>query len=197
MRQGLSRTGRSAGARPGDVRVKVVSGNNLQDDRIVDKGLDDVLIELNPQTEKHLLRPYDVVVTGKSTALKAAYVPSILGRAIANSTMVVVRPDDADLGLYLWWFITSAQGREMVQSIMVPSATLWSLPPRGLAGLEVPLPPRAHLRMLAALIGESERAYWTAKEAADIRRGTLRDHIVGKLLGNGQPASGEESNDAD
>ena len=73
----------------------------------------------------------------------------------------------------------------MVESIMVASATLWSLQPRTLADLQVPIPSPLELRLFCDLIQQSERAYWRAREAADIRRTTLRDHIVGHLLRNG------------
>lgn len=193
VRQGMSRSGRSAGARPGEVTVRLVSGNNLEDDRIVVEGLEEIQIDVNRLTEKHLLRPGDVVVTGKSTAVKAAYVLEDIGKAVANSTMIVVRPWEADMGLYLWWFMTSTRGREMVESLMVASATLSSLPPRALASLEVPKPLPHDLPMLGELIRESEKAYWTAKEAAALRRIAVRDYIIGRLLENAQrPAYGGE-----
>ena len=197
VRQGMSRSGRSAGARPGDVAVRLISGNNVQDDRIVTEGLEEVLIDLDFLTQKHLLRLGDLVVTGKSTAVKAAHVPEGIGKAVANSTMLVVRPHDPLLGIYLWWLMTSTQGRSMVESIMVASATLSSLPPRALSDLEVPVPPAHEVRLLADLIRESERAYWSAREAADIRRGTVRDFIVGKLLDNGRRPAWEEINDTE
>ena len=129
VRQGLSRSGRSIGARRGEAQVRLVSGTNIQDGRVEEAGLETISIDLNGQTEKHLLRPYDVLVTGKSTVIKAAYVPPTIGRAVANSTLLVVRPDDADTGLYLWWFLTSREGRRIVESRLRASATLSSLLP--------------------------------------------------------------------
>ena len=196
IRQGLSRSGRSVGARRGDARVALISGNNIQDDRIAENGVEQIRIALDDLTEKHLLLPYDVLVTGKSTSVKAAYVPPGAGRAIANSTLVVVRPDDADLGLYIWWFLTSRAGRRMVESRMVASASLSSLSPMALAEMGVPLPPAGKLRQFAALIEASERAYWCAREAADIRRFSVRDDLVRTLLGANSASPGG-TDDAD
>jgi hypothetical protein len=194
VQQGLSRSGRSAGARAGEFKVSLISGNNLIDDRIVIDGLEKIFIEHDWLTEKHILNPGDVVVTGKSTAVKAAVVPDNIGPAVANSTMLVLRTHRRGHGLYLWWLFTSTRGREMLQSTMVRSATLSSLSPRGLANLEVPLPSEFEITLLEELIRTSERTYWSAKEAADIRRATVRDFFVGRLLRYEAILTSEETN---
>jgi hypothetical protein len=181
VRQGLSRSGRSVGARQGDAKVRLVSGTNIQDDQIIEGGLEAILIHESEFTAKHLLRPYDVVVTGKSTAVKAAYVPPSVVGAIANSTLIVVSPHDADMGLYLWWYLTSREGRRMVESRMVAGITLSSLLPSALADIEVPLPAPAQLRLLGQLIEAAEQAYRTAIEAARIRRSAVRDYLMQTL----------------
>ena len=178
VKQGLSRSGRSAAARPGEWEVELISGNNIRGDRVVGP-FEAIRIPLNDLTEKHLLRPYDVLVTGKSTSVKAACVPRSIGRAVANSTLLVVRPSDSDVGLFVWWYLTSAAGRTQLETRMVASATLSSLSPAALAGLEVPLPPRSRLRRLAELIEVSERAYGAAREAAELRRSAVRTLLIG------------------
>jgi len=180
VRQGLSRSGRSAAARPGDWEVELISGNNIREDRLTGP-FERIRIPLSPLTEKHLLEPYDVLVTGKSTSAKAAYVPPSIGSAVANSTLLVVRPLDRDTGLFLWWYLTSSEGRAQVETRMVASATLSSLPPSALASLEVPLPSRSRLRRFAELIEASERAYSAARESAELRRSAVRAALIGKL----------------
>lgn len=185
VRQGPSRSGRSAAARHGDTVVKLVSGNSIQDDRI-DKRLDDVvMIPLREATQKHILRAYDVLVTGKSTAVKAALVPEGIGRAVANSTLVVVRPAHPDAGVYIWWYLTSPEGRAQVESRMVASATLSSLSPSALARLPLPVPTGERLQRFARMIEASERAYWAAREAAEQRRTVVRAALV-RELANGR-----------
>ena len=180
VRQGLSRSGRSAAARAGDWEVELISGNNIRDDRLSGP-FELIRIPFSPLTEKHLLEPSDVLVTGKSTSAKAAYVPPSIGRAVANSTLLVVRPTDRDIGLFLWWYLTSSEGRAQVETRMVASATLSSLPPSALANLEVPLPSRSRLRRFAELIEASERAYSAAREAAELRRSAVRAALIGTL----------------
>ncbi|OFV83561.1 MAG: hypothetical protein A2W26_09180 [Acidobacteria bacterium RBG_16_64_8] len=181
VRQGLSRSGRSAAARPGDWEVELISGNNIREDRLSGP-FTPISIPLSDLTEKHLLEPYDVLVTGKSTSAKAAYVTPSIGRAVANSTLLVVRPSDKDIGLFVWWYLTSPEGRAQVEARMVASATLSSLPPSALANLEVPLPNGSRLRKFAELIEESERAYSAAREAAELRRSAVRAALIGKLM---------------
>ena len=180
VRQGLSRSGRSAGARPGEWEVELISGNNIREDRLAGP-FELIRIPLNELTERHLLKPYDVLVTGKSTSAKAAYVPPSMGRAVANSTLLVVRPADKDTGLFVWWYLTSSEGRAQLETRMVASVTLSSLPPSALASLEVPLPSQSRLRKFAELIEASERAYSAAREAAELRRSAVRAALIGKL----------------
>lgn len=165
---------------PGDLRVTLISGGDIGDDQLATP-LPTVSIPRNELTEKHLLRAYDVVVTGKSTTVKAAYVPPALGLSIANSTLVVVHPHDPEFGIFLWWFLTSPQGRRELESRMLGSATIASLPPAAVERIEVPLPDRRQLRQLTEMIEASERAYWSAREAADQRRTALRAALVHEL----------------
>jgi hypothetical protein len=185
VRQGLNTSGRGAGARPGSWRLQLVNGGDIQEDRIVTDDLDIVEVEQNAKTEKHLLRPYDLILTAKSTSLKAALVPPSLTPAVANATLLVVRPQQPEVGVYLWWFATSKQGRQLLESRMVGSVTIWSLPPSAVQELEVPVPATRELYLIAQLVEESERAYAAATEAAKIRRNTIRDHVIGTLLSNG------------
>jgi restriction endonuclease S subunit len=180
VRQGLSRSGRSAAARTGDWEVELISGSNIREDRLAGP-FTPISIPLSDLTEKHLLQPYDVLVTGKSTSAKAAYVAPSIDRAVANSTLLVVRPSDPDVGLFVWWYLTSPEGRAQVEARMVASATLSSLPPSALANLEVPLPSGSRLRKFAELIEASERAYSAAREAAELRRSAVRAALIGKL----------------
>lgn len=180
VRTGPSRSGRSAAGKPGDLTVALISGSDIEDDRL-SCPLPAVSIPKNELTEKHLLSAYDVVVTGKSTSVKAAYLPPELGPAIANSTLVVVHPHDPDLGVFLWWFLTSPQGRRELESRMMGSATIASLPPAAVSRVEVPVPDRGHLRQLTEMIEASERAYWAARDAAEQRRTALRAALVHEL----------------
>ncbi len=160
--------------------MELISGNNIREDRLAGP-FTPISIPLSDLTEKHLLRPYDVLVTGKSTSAKAAYVPASIGRAVANSTLLVVRPSDRDIGLFIWWYLTSPEGRAQVETRMVASATLSSLPPSALANLEIALPNGTRLRRFAELIDASERAYSAAREAAELRRGAVRAALIGRL----------------
>lgn len=178
---GLVTSGAGAGARAGDWVVREVSLSNIQGDRILIDDLSTIGIEFRAATEKHLLRPFDVLVTARSTTVKAALVPPSLSRAVANSTLAVVRPRDADLGPFLWWFFTSRAGRAQLQSRMVGS-TVMLLRAGSLRDIAVPLPPLRDLRLISDLVDASERAYEAAMRAAEIRHETVRDRIIEDLL---------------
>jgi hypothetical protein len=184
VQQGPNRSGRSAAGRPGDGIVQLVNGGHIQDDTL--RGpYPTIAIPVNGLTEKHLLRPYDVLVTGKSTSAKAALVGSSLGAAVANSTLLVVRSDSPEITTFVWWFLTSREGRAAVESKMVASATLSFLPPRALAEMDIPFPSSDEVRKIFELVEVSERAYRSAVEAAELRRNALRNAYVHGLMARG------------
>lgn len=190
--QGLVTSGQGAGARAGDWVVQEVSLRNIEADRIELASLGTLAIEFNRRTERHLLQPYDVLVTARSTVVKAALVPPSLTRAVANSTLSVVRPREPELGVFLWWFFTSRHGRAQLQARMVGS-TVMLLRAGALMDVEVPVPDRAALRQIVNLVEASERAYEAALRAAEIRHETVRDHLINDLL---RSARGERNSHA-
>ncbi|MEX0682897.1 MAG: hypothetical protein WD904_10670 [Dehalococcoidia bacterium] len=187
VRSGLNRSGRAPGARPGPQTIRVVSGGDIRDDRIVLSGLETAALTVDSFIEPHLLRPGDVLVTGKSTSVKAALVPADIGPAVANSTMLVIRPREPSFGTLIWWFLTSRRGRREAESRMLAGAALSSLPPYAVADIEMPLPGAAEMAGLVELIEASEQAYRGAQEAASIRREIVRDHIIDGLVRAGEP----------
>lgn len=179
--QGLVTSGQGAGARPGDWAVQEVGLRNIDADRIDLASLGTIAIEFNRRTERHLLQPYDVLVTARSTVVKAALVPPSLTPAVASSTLAVVRPREPELGVFLWWFFTSRHGRAQLQARMVGS-TVMLLRAGALRDIEVPVPDRTALHQIADLVEASERAYDAAIRAAEIRHETVRDHLIDDLL---------------
>src|SRR5205823_5546216 len=107
--QGLATSGRAAGARTGDWRLSIVSVGDIRDDRLALDRAGPISIEQNVKTEKHLLRADDLLITARSTVLKAALVPPAVSRTVADATLLVVRSHDASLllGPYLWLYVTS------------------------------------------------------------------------------------------
>jgi hypothetical protein len=181
VRSGMGMSGRAAGARPGDWMVTVFSVGSIQDDRHVLTDIETTGIEYNERTEEYLIRPDDVLVGARSTAVKAAYVPpSAPSRAVADATLLVVRPILPGAGLYLWWVLTSTPGKRELATRMVGSS-LPHLPAKDLAEITVPMPSVSELGTLNELIETSEKAYVAATDAAAIRRAGIRNAIVGRL----------------
>ena len=127
--QGLNMSGPGAGARPGDWAVSVVDSADIQDDRLYLDKLRTVAIRQSVRTEKHLLRPHDVLVTARSTTIKAAMVSPAVTRTVAGATLLAVRPLQPELGIghFLWYFFTSAYGRAQISARLTTGATIASL----------------------------------------------------------------------
>lgn len=178
--QGMGRSGRAAGARAGDWRVSVVGVGDIQDDRLRLERAEVIAIRQNIKTEKHLLLPDDLLLTARSNAFKAALVPPWVDRTVADASLNVVRACQVGLGAFLWWYVTSSQGRQQMQELMV-GATVLALPAGGLADALVPLPEERTLDLIAELVDASEQAYAAATEAALVRRAVVRDGIIAGL----------------
>ena len=182
--QGLARAGRGAGARAGDWKLRVVESSDLHDDGWLDTGgLREIGVAQGVRTERHLLRPFDVLVTARSGSVHVALVPPGVSRTVAGITLLVLRPKAPDYGMghWLWYFLTSADGREQLARRVTVTASLRSLSARSLGEIEAPVPSAGDLDVVARLVEASEAACTEAMKAARLRRETLRDSVVHEI----------------
>ena len=182
--QGLARSGRGAGVRIGDWRLRLIESGDVPDDGILSlDGLRQIELARTSRTERHLLRPFDVLVTARSGSVQVALVPPDVSRTVAGITLLVVRPRDPESGMghWLWYFLTSSRGKAQLVRRMTVTATLKSLSARSLGEVEVPVPTARELDMVAQIVESSEEAYTRSIEAARLRRETVRDALVEEI----------------
>ena len=181
IHQGLARAGHGAGVRLGKWTLRIVESGDVREDGWLGlEGLQEIEVAQNIRTERHLLRPFDVLVTARAGSAQIALVPPEVSRTAAGVTLLVVRPKhpESGMGHWLWYFLTSAQGRIQLAKRMAVSATLTSLSARGLGEVQVPVPPPRDLDTVARLVEASEAGYAAAVNAARLRRETLRESII-------------------
>ncbi len=178
--QGLSSSGRGAGARSGGWRLRIAESSDVRDGWLDLAGLREIAVLQSARTERHLLRPFDVLVTARAGAAQAALVPPGVSRTVAGVTLLVLRPKapESGTGHWLYYFLTSAQGRAQLAKRMTVGASVRSLSATNLGAVELPLPSPRQLDRLAPLVEASEAAYAETIAAARLRRETLRDAIV-------------------
>ena len=179
--QGLARAGREAGARHGSWMLRIVQSNDLDDDGWLRlDGLQEIGVVQGVRTERHLLRPYDVLVTARSGTIHVALVPPDVSRTVAGITLLVVRPKrpESGMGHWLWYFLTSSFGRAQLYKRMNVTSTITSLSARSLGEIQIPVPSDRDLDNIARLVEASEDAYAATVNAARLRRETLRDSII-------------------
>ena len=179
--QGLSRAGHGAGTRRGDWSLRVAESGDVNGNVWLPlEGLREVGVAWNHRSERHLLRPFDVLVTARSGSIQAALVPPQVSRTVAGITLLVVRPKEPAIGMghWIWYFLTSTFGQVEMTKRLVATATLKTLSARSLGEIEIPVPPPSDLERVACLVEASEEAYASAMQAAVLRRETLRDGIV-------------------
>ena len=181
--QGLAISGRGAGTRAGDWRLRMATSGDVNGGWLVTDGLREVRVEQNPRTERHLLKPYDILVAARGGEGRAALVPPGVSRTVAGVTLLVVRPRDPGLGMghYLWYFLTSAYGeariRRATRGTSVPLLTAGSM-----AEIMAPMPSTGELDLFARLVEASEEAYASAVHAARLRRAGLRDALIREVI---------------
>ena len=164
--------------------LRIVESGDLRDDGWLEShGLRAVGVVRNFRTERHLLRPFDVLVTARAGSLQTALVPPGVSRTVAGVTLLVVRPrrPESGMGHWLWYFLTSSEGRAQLARRLVVSATVTTLSARSLGEVEVPLPSGREIDAVARLVEASEDAYAAAVEAARLRREVLRDSVIRDL----------------
>ena len=171
--------GRGAGARSGDWELYVVESANIDDDRLALEELRTIEARRDIRTEAHLLRPYDLLVTARSRAVRVALVPPDITRTVAAATLLVVRTPDPGTGLahFLWYYLSSGRGRAEIASRLT-ATSLPTLSAKALGEVPVPRPAPAELRRLASLIEATEASREAALEAVRVRHDVVRDAII-------------------
>ncbi len=183
--QGLSLAGHGAGAKRGDWTLEVVESRNVDEGRLVSLiELRTVNVDWNSRSERHLLRPFDVLVTARAGSIEAALVQPDVSRMVAGITLLVVRANDpgAGMGHWIWYFLTSRVGRAEMKKRLVVTATLKALSASSLGEIEVPVPRLPELERLARLVETSEAAYQAAMQAARLRRDLIRDSLIQEVM---------------
>ena len=196
VQQGLSTFGRGAGARPGSWMLNVVESRDIGDQCWLDlRDLREVGVAQSPRIERHLLRPYDVLVTARAASVQSALVPPEVSRTVAGSTVLVIRTNNPEWGMghYLWYFLASTYGQREIAKRLSTAATITSLSAANLGEIQLQVPSMQELDQVARIVEASEEAYALEMEAARLRRETVRDAIISIMGAMPAPANEEES----
>ncbi len=190
IRQGMAMAGRAAGARPGDWPIRVIESADIIEDRVDLDGLGEIKVKRDTWSERHLLRPFDILVTARSQSVKVALIPPAVTRTVASSTLLVVRAPDPGSGMahFLSYYLTSTRGRAEVAARLT-ATSLPALSAKALGDVPVMAPPATELRRLADLIETAAVARAAAFEAVRVRQDVLRDAIIAAIAA---PATGRK-----
>ena len=191
VHQGVARAGHGVGARRGEWMLRIVESGAVRDDGWLDlDGLKELGLVHGVRVERHLLRPFDLLVTARTASIQVALVPPEVSRTVAGVTLLVVRAKQPESGMghWLWYCLTSSFGRTQLAKRMTVSATLKSLSAKNLGEVQVPVPSPRDLDAVARLVEASEEAYESAIEAARLRREALRDAVIHELAHGAVPA---------
>ena len=189
--QGLSTQGRGAGARPGDWRLDMVELTDFRDSCWLNfDNLRNVRVNQGWRTERHLLRPFDVLVAARNNP-RAILVPRGISKTVASITILIIRPHNAESGMghFLWYFLSSTSGKTQMNQRLTNNPIQPLLTAANLKKIQIPIPSTQELNNIVRLVEVSDEAYLTSVEAAQIRRRTLRDTIIGEIYSGKTPKS--------
>jgi hypothetical protein len=168
-------------------KMPVIGVRDLQDGAVTARvELDTVGFSDRARAESYAVRKDDVLVTGRGTLLKFGLVGPETEGSIASGNVIVVRAHAGAIGGALFAILSSEVFRPRIEVLRRGATTLLSLSPKDLAKLEIELPPLDEQRLIAAFISDTQTAYRTAIEAAEIRRALARRLIDARLFGDNQ-----------
>ena len=176
--------GRGAGARAGDWSLRVAESGDIGNGCWLElHGLRETGVLRSARTERHLLRPYDVLVTARAGTIQTAMVPQDVSRTAAGITLLVVRPHEPESGMgqFLWYFLSSTVGKAHLAKRQTVAATAVSLSARSVGEIEIPTPTPWALDLLSRIVEASEDVYMQASMALQLRRELIRDSIIGSI----------------
>ncbi|MYD36953.1 MAG: hypothetical protein F4X20_08135 [Dehalococcoidia bacterium] len=179
--QGLARARPEPSSYSESWAVTMAESGDIQDDGWLETdGLRKVSVSSRLLLDRHVLRPYDVIITARTGIIKVALVRPDVTRTVAGITLLVIRPRDPGHGMghWIWFFLTSGQGREQLSRRMTVNSTTTSLSARSVAEIEIPVPSPRELDGIASLVEASEDAYTKAMHAVRIRREAVRDSLI-------------------
>lgn len=169
--------------RPGD-KLPVIGVRDLQDGAVSPvERLDTVGFHDRNRAVSYAVREDDVLVTGRGTLLKFGLVGSETAGAVASGNVIVIRPKPPTVGGALFAILSSDVFRPKIEVLRRGATTLLSLSPKDLAKIEIDLPPVDEQQRIAALVTDTQTAYRTAIDAAEIRRALARRLIDARLFG--------------
>ena len=180
-----SPSGRGAGVRQGDWTLQLVESGDIQDDGwLCLEGLREIDLVRSSRTERYVLQPFDLLVTARSGSVQLAIVPSQVPGIVAGVTLLVVRAGapESGMGHYLWYYLTSSDGRRQLVKRLTVNATITSLSAGAIADVEIPLPSSRQLTQIANLVEASEEAYTAAINVAKLRREMVRDSVISEIV---------------
>ena len=165
--------------------LKIAEGGDISGEGWLEiEDLKEVGVVQSLRTQRHLLRPFDVLVTARSGRTQVALVPPNVSSTVAGVTLLVARPKQPESGMghWLYYFLASAYGQVQLAKRITVNETSLSLSAKSLGEVEVPVPSVPRLNLMAQLIESTEAAYDSEVQTARLRREVLRNAIIEDIL---------------
>ncbi len=107
-------------------------------------------VQIEERQSHHLLQPGDILLMAKGAHNRACLYPPHIGKAVAASVFILIRPDQgAVLPEYLCWYLNAPRAQALL-AVQARGTQTLSLTQKVAGQLEIPLPPRADQARIAA-----------------------------------------------
>ena len=131
--------------------------------------------------DRYRVKPDDVLLPSRSTALRACLVPPTVVDCVINATVIGIRPSQAIHPRILVAFLSGEAGAAAVQEVSQTGTVQMNNTVSGLSKIIIPLMPLVEQQQLVELLNANDIAYQTAIQAAECRR-RLANEIVSQML---------------
>lgn len=131
--------------------------------------------------DKYAIRPRDIVMTSKGSAVKFAMVDEQHEEAFISGNLSIIRVDPARYNAYvLYEFLQSEVGRRMLDGLQT-GTTIKLMNPSKLEKLEVPLFPMELMNHVGAELRENRQEYEVQLQKTEQRFRTERERLLEQI----------------
>lgn len=162
------------------------SGNILTVRALAGDGIDLDQLETHEisdrDAERYRIEAGDLLISSRSTSLKAVVVPNELDGRVINATLIGIRPSSSILlpRLLVAW-LESPDGQAELAAVSQSGTTQMNVTVGGLSRLQVPVPDISIQKRLEDLLFAADEAYRLETEIAEKRRRIVQEIVTSQL----------------
>ncbi|NPU93596.1 MAG: hypothetical protein HPY82_16915 [Gammaproteobacteria bacterium] len=167
---------------PGSHSANLLKGNGVSPEGAIEPdNLDTVWIKPDSDASRYILKPGDVILMARGSAIRAGVVGEVANQKtlLATANFMIIRPRDPEAvsGAVIAAFLNSEPGKAALENI-TKGSVIQSIPASGLRELKIPVPSQRNQAKIVALMQASQEAYQATLELAAQQQRAAQAKII-------------------